>query len=132
MPSGRRTWTSAPFSSSNAAIRPLSDQERRRTWLRYARWLVAALTFQLAADIIETSVTTDWQTIGRLGAIAVIRTFLNYFLERDVEEEQRKCDNAGSPPARISSRKPSGPSGRPPGDGSRMVRHLALGFPEWR
>jgi uncharacterized membrane protein len=83
-----------------AAIHPMTDLERRTTWLRYARWLVAALTFQLAADIIETSVTSDWQTIGRLGAIAVIRTFLNYFLERDVEEEQRKCASA---PARTAA-----------------------------
>jgi uncharacterized membrane protein len=60
--------------------------ERRDVWLRFARWLVAALTFQLAADIIETSITQDWMSIGRIGAIAVIRTFLNYFLERDVEK----------------------------------------------
>jgi uncharacterized membrane protein len=80
----------------------MTDHERRVTWLRYARWLVAALTFQLAADIIETSVSTDWQTIGRVGAIAVIRTFLNYFLERDVEEQQRKCDPAESRAAATS------------------------------
>ena len=73
-----------------AAIKPLGSQEARKVWLHYARWLVAALTLQLAADIIESSVTTSWQTIGRLGAIAVIRTFLNYFLERDVEQEQRE------------------------------------------
>jgi uncharacterized membrane protein len=54
-------------------------EETRKVWLRYARWLVAALTLQLAADIIERSVTTSWQKIGRLAAIAVIRTFLNYF-----------------------------------------------------
>ena len=60
--------------------------EMRTAWLRYARWLVAALTLQLAADIIETSTSTSWATIGRVGAIAVIRTFLNYFLERDVNE----------------------------------------------
>jgi uncharacterized membrane protein len=34
-----------------------SGHERRDVWLRYARWLVAALTFQLAADIIWC--TTD-------------------------------------------------------------------------
>ena len=55
-------------------------------WIRYGRWLVAGLTFQLAADIIETSISTDWEGIARLGAIAVIRTFLNYFLERDIAE----------------------------------------------
>jgi uncharacterized membrane protein len=59
---------------------------RRDIWLRYARWLVGALTFQLAADILETAITTQWETVGRIAAIAVIRTFLNYFLERDVAE----------------------------------------------
>jgi uncharacterized membrane protein len=75
-----------------AAIKPLGYREAGKVWLRYARWLVAALTFQLAADIIETSVSMSWPTIGRLCAIAVIRTFLNYFLERDVEQEQ--CEGA--------------------------------------
>jgi uncharacterized membrane protein len=55
-------------------------------WLRYARWLVAALTFQLAADIIESALAPSWEDIGRLAAIAVIRTFLNYFLGRDLAE----------------------------------------------
>jgi uncharacterized membrane protein len=76
---------------ARASLKPLGDQVSRQAWVRYARWLVAALTFQLAADIIETSISTNWQTIGRVGAIAVIRTFLNYFLERDVEQQQRLC-----------------------------------------
>jgi uncharacterized membrane protein len=62
-----------------------TTKQRSDIWLRYARWLVAALTFQLAADIIESSITINWESLARLGAIAVIRTFLNYFLERDVE-----------------------------------------------
>ena len=76
---------------ARAAIRPLTHAVARDAWLRYSRWLVAALTFQLAADIIETSISTSWQTIARVGAIAVVRTFLNYFLERDVDKEQREC-----------------------------------------
>ena len=63
-----------------------SSHQKREVWLGYARWLVVALTFQLAADIIETSISSDWLGIARLGAIAVIRTFLNYFLERDLAE----------------------------------------------
>lgn len=63
-----------------------TGHERRDVWLRYARWLVAGLTFQLAADIIETSITTDWQAVARLAAVALIRTMLNFFLERDLEE----------------------------------------------
>jgi uncharacterized membrane protein len=54
--------------------------------MRLARWLIAGLTFQLAADIIETSVAPSWDEIGQLAAIAVIRTFLNFFLDRDQRE----------------------------------------------
>ena len=57
--------------------------------MRFGRWLVIGLTFQLAAGVIETATTTTadgWQDIGRLAAIAVIRTFLSYFLERDMKE----------------------------------------------
>jgi uncharacterized membrane protein len=63
-----------------------SGAEKREVWLRYGRTLVAGLTFQLAADIIETSITTEWDAVGRLAAVAVIRTFLNYFLERDLAD----------------------------------------------
>lgn len=59
---------------------------RRQTYLDYLRWLVAALTFLLAADIVSTSIAPTWEEIGHVGAIAVIRTFLSYFAERDVRE----------------------------------------------
>jgi uncharacterized membrane protein len=58
----------------------------REVLQRYGRWLVAGLTFQLAADIIETSIAPSWEQVGQLGAIAVIPTFLNFFLERDLAE----------------------------------------------
>jgi uncharacterized membrane protein len=34
-------------------------------------------------------VSPTWEDIGQLGAIAVIRTFLNYFLEHDLEKAGR-------------------------------------------
>jgi uncharacterized membrane protein len=74
------------FSGLRIMLGSPTGHERRDVWLRYARWLVAALTFQLAADIIETSITTSWEAVGRIAVIAVIRTFLNYFLERDLDE----------------------------------------------
>lgn len=76
--------------------KPLGQAQARDIFLRYARWLVAALTFQLAADILETSISTSWQTIARVGAVAVIRTFLNYFLDRDLEKQQ---SSPAPPPA---------------------------------
>ncbi len=74
-----------------------TGRELRDAYLRYARWLIAGLTFQLAADIISTAIAPSWDEIGRLAAIAAIRTFLNYFLERDVREvretqHERKAD----------------------------------------
>ena len=77
-----------------------SGHERRDIWLRYARWLVAGLTFQLAADIIETSITTEWQAVGRIAAVALIRTFLNYFLDRDLEDVRRRQHEVAEPPSR--------------------------------
>jgi len=58
----------------------------RENWLRYARWLVAGLKFQLAGDIMETSITTSWEAIGRIAAVGLIRTFVNFSLERDLTE----------------------------------------------
>jgi uncharacterized membrane protein len=59
--------------------------QMRAVWLQFAHWLVAALTFQLAADIVSTSFAPTWNDVGRLVAIAAIRTFLSYFLDHEVE-----------------------------------------------
>jgi uncharacterized membrane protein len=58
--------------------------------LTLARFLAIALEFQLGADILSTAVAPSWDAIGKLGAIAVIRTALNYFLGREMHEEERK------------------------------------------
>jgi uncharacterized membrane protein len=63
--------------------------ERKVVWRRFGMWLLLGLEFALAADIIGSVVAPTWQDIGELGAIAVIRTFLNYFLERDLENAER-------------------------------------------
>lgn len=61
-------------------------REFRLLYLGFGRYLVYGLTFQLAADIIETMNKSNWEDIGKLAAVAVIRTFLSYFLERDMVE----------------------------------------------
>jgi uncharacterized membrane protein len=50
----------------------------------FAGWLVLALEFLLAADILRTAISPTWTDIGQLAAIAVIRTFLNYSLSHDL------------------------------------------------
>jgi uncharacterized membrane protein len=68
-----------------AAAPSVSHGARKEIWRRFGTWLLLGLEFALAADIIATVVSPTWDDIGELGAIAVIRTFLNYFLERDLE-----------------------------------------------
>jgi uncharacterized membrane protein len=58
----------------------------RDVWLRLGRWLVAGLTFQLAADVLETAVTTSWDEVARRAAIAAQRTVRNKLLARDLGE----------------------------------------------
>jgi uncharacterized membrane protein len=62
--------------------------ERKAVWRRFGVWLLLALEFELAADIIVTVISPTWEDVGELGAIAVIRTFLNYFLEKDLEHAE--------------------------------------------
>lgn len=65
---------------------------KKLIWVHFARWLLLALEFQLAADILRTAVQPSWNDIGQLGAIAGIRTFLGFFLERDMESAIRYED----------------------------------------
>jgi uncharacterized membrane protein len=63
------------------------------------RWLALALELALAADILRTVMIPTWDEIGKLGAIVVLRTVLNYFLEREIEQEQKKTDYVLEPAA---------------------------------
>ncbi len=53
-----------------------------------SRYLALALEFQLGADILSTAIAPSPQEIAKLGAIAIIRTALNFFLSREMREEQ--------------------------------------------
>ena len=50
-------------------------------------WLALGLEFQLGADILGTTIAPSFEALGQLGAIAIIRTFLNYFLSQELEAE---------------------------------------------
>lgn len=83
--------------------------EKRQIWMHFATWLLLGLEFELAADVIRTAIAPTWSEIGQLGAIAGIRTFLSFFLDRDIEKfsfsskesspDQKKAkDSLDSPP----------------------------------
>jgi uncharacterized membrane protein len=57
--------------------------------MTFGAWLVVALELQLAADIVGTIISPSYQHLILLGAVALIRTFLNYFLSRELSEEIR-------------------------------------------
>ena len=65
--------------------------------LALARYLALALEFQLGADILSTAIAPSWEQIGKLGAIAVIRTALNYFLSREMKDERDETHSAEKP-----------------------------------
>jgi uncharacterized membrane protein len=69
-------------------LRPPRIDSFNKIRLILARYLALALEFQLGADILSTAIAPSWDQIGKLGAIAVIRTALNYFLTREMKEEQ--------------------------------------------
>lgn len=64
-----------------------------RVRLLLARHLALALEFQLAADILSTAIAPSWEQIGKLAAIAIIRTALNYFLRREMREEKKSIES---------------------------------------
>jgi uncharacterized membrane protein len=55
--------------------------------------LALSLEFLLAADIVGTAVSPSWDAIAKLAAITGIRTFLNFFLQREVRELQEMNQN---------------------------------------
>ena len=73
--------------------------------LSLARFLVLGLEFQLAADVLRTAISPSFDEIGKLAAIATIRTVLNYFLNREIAQEQHEIElmntkrTADPPPA---------------------------------
>ena len=79
-----------------------STRERRRAQgshplhtnfrLLFGGWLVVALEVQLAADIVSTIISPTNAHLIELGAIALIRTFLNYFLNKELLEQKEIVD----------------------------------------
>ena len=58
-----------------------------RVRVKFGGWLALALEFQLASDIVKTTVSPTYENLIIVGAVALVRTFLNYFLSRELKEE---------------------------------------------
>lgn len=55
--------------------------------LGLGRFLALGLEFQLAGDILRTAIAPSFAELGKLAAVAAIRTALNFFLAREISEE---------------------------------------------
>ncbi len=60
------------------------EEKLSQVRLDLGKALALSLEFLLAADIVATAVSPSWNAVGKLAAISAIRTFLNFFLEREV------------------------------------------------
>lgn len=54
--------------------------------LTLGRWLALALELTLASDVLQTVMVPSWDALGKLAAIAALRTALNYALQREIEQ----------------------------------------------
>jgi uncharacterized membrane protein len=64
--------------------------------LHLGRWLALAIEFELAADILRTAMSPTWNEIGQLAAIIVIRTVLNFFLQKEIDKAEERRQIASS------------------------------------
>jgi len=75
-----------------AAVGRRRDHEFTEVRLSFGRYLVLGLEFQLASDILTTAIAPTFEEIGKLAAIAAIRTLLNYFLGKEIARERAEVD----------------------------------------
>jgi len=61
----------------------VSKEELR---VQFGSSVAVALELLLGADVLATAVAPSWDDIGKLAAIAVLRTGLNFFLGKELKE----------------------------------------------
>ena len=88
------TWQAVRVFLSRPAM---PDAAKEGVRLRLARWLAVALEFALAADILRTAIAPSWDEIGKLAAIAALRTVLNFFLQREIADEAARRRRGDTP-----------------------------------
>jgi len=78
--------------------RNTQPEAKEHVRLRLGRWLALGLEFELAADILRTAVAPTWNEIGQLAAIVVLRTVLNFFLQKEIDKAASRNQSGQSPP----------------------------------
>lgn len=73
------------FQSFLKAKSSLSAMDVRIT---FGSAVAVSLELLLGADVLATAVAPSWDDIGKLAAIATLRTALNYFLEKELKHSK--------------------------------------------
>jgi uncharacterized membrane protein len=95
------------YAASSVKFEPSLSKEAIR--IQFGSSVAVALELMLGADVLATAVAPSWNDIGKLAAIAVIRTALNYFLEKELKhtrhtkEEQMRPVTKNQRPQRAVS-----------------------------
>jgi uncharacterized membrane protein len=80
-----RTLYNYLFSLKSSSTKITKEEIR----VQFGSSVAVSLELLLGADVLATAVAPSWNDIGKLAAIAVIRTLLNYFLERELMKMHR-------------------------------------------
>ncbi|HSC38043.1 MAG TPA: DUF1622 domain-containing protein, partial [Chitinophagaceae bacterium] len=67
---------------------PKTSKEEIR--VQFGSSVAVSLELLLGADVLATAVAPSWDDIGKLAAIAVLRTALNYFLGKELKHMQSR------------------------------------------
>ncbi len=70
---------------STNIFKPNIETTNQNIRIQFGSSLTVALELLLGADILATAIAPTWDDIGKLAAIAVLRTSLNFFLERELK-----------------------------------------------
>ncbi len=71
------------YTQSIAGKKSIISKEEIR--VQFGSSVAVALELLLGADVLATAVAPSWDDIGKLAAIAVLRTASNYFLEKELK-----------------------------------------------
>lgn len=77
----------------NMFLRPSSRLDFiKNIQIGFGRTLALGLEFTIASDILRTAIAPSRQEIMNLAAVVILRTLLNYFLEREIEQMERTSE----------------------------------------
>ena len=89
--------------------RKASTAAKEEIRLQFGQWLSLAIEFELAADILRTTVAPSWEEIGKLASIVVLRTVLNYFLQTEIRRAAPQTPGSQGLPVTSRTQDPDEP-----------------------